>query len=212
MHAKRALIVVDIQNDFLPGGTLAVRNGNRILPVVARLIEFGDWDLVVMTQDWHPDDHVSFASNHPGHHPFDTVTLHYGPQVLWPDHCVAGTQGAAFSWVIGDSGADAIIRKGFESDVDSYSAFCAADGRTKTGLEGLLREKGITDIYVCGLATDYCVNFTALDGAKAGFKTTVITDASAAIDVNGSLAAAHDAWKKAGVAVIESAALVTDED
>ena len=199
MSHKRALIVVDVQNDFLPGGPLGVESGNRILPVVGNLIENGQWDLVVMTQDWHPADHVSFASNHPGRKPFEVIDLPYGSQVLWPNHCIAGTEGAQIAWVIGTTGADLVLRKGHDKSVDSYSAFCAADGHSITGLEAYLKAHEIEEIIVCGIATDFCVSYTALDGAKAGFKTSVVMDASAAIDTNGSLAVAKAAWKEAGI-------------
>ena len=204
MQHKRALIVVDVQNDFLPGGPLGVVSGNAILPIVGNLIDQGEWDLVVMTQDWHPADHVSFAANHEGCKPFEMIALPYGSQVLWPTHCVAGSEGAKLSWVIGDSGADLIIRKGQDKNIDSYSAFCAADGKTPTGLEAYLKAHKIDEIIVCGIATDFCVSFTALDGAKAGFKTSVVMDASAAIDTNGSLAAARAAWAKAGICEVMS--------
>ncbi len=199
MPHKRALIVVDVQNDFLPGGPLGVESGNRILPVVGNLIENGQWDLVIMTQDWHPADHVSFASNHPGRNPFEVIDLPYGSQMLWPKHCVAGTEGSQIACVIGTSGADLVLRKGHDKSVDSYSAFCAADGHSTTGLEAYLKAHEIEEIIVCGIATDFCVSYTALDGAKAGFKTSVVMDASAAIDTNDSLAVARAAWKEAGI-------------
>lgn len=205
-NAKRALIVVDIQNDFLPGGSLAVPRGTPVIAKAAALME-KDWDAIVMTQDWHPTDHASFAANHEGKAVYDMIELAYGPQVLWPVHCVEGTEGALFPAELKDTKADIVIRKGRDRDIDSYSAFCAADGKTKTGLAGWLNERGITDVFVCGLATDFCVSFTALDAAKAGFKTAVITDASAAIDLNGSLEAARRQWREAGIVEVTTAEL-----
>ena len=204
MQRKRALIVVDIQNDFLPGGALAVPSGAAVIGKADELME-GAWDAVVMTQDWHPKDHVSFAANNPGRSEGDMIMLPYGEQILWPVHCVAGTSGAAFPGRLSDRNADLIIRKGRERGIDSYSAFCAADGKTLTGLAGWLEERGITDVYVCGLATDFCVSYTAADAANAGFRTFVITDASAAIDIGGSLKAAEDTWRKLGISTVTTA-------
>jgi len=197
-----ALIVVDLQNDFLPGGALAVAGGDAVIPTVNDLIARAP--CVVMTQDWHPRDHVSFAANHPGHALYETISVPSGSQVLWPVHCVQGTAGAEISPLIDTKKACAIVRKGIRPDVDSYSGFVDADRRTRSGLAGLLRERGVTRVFVCGLATDFCVSWTALDAAGAGFETFVVTDASRAIDVNGSLAAARDAWRDAAIKEIQS--------
>ena len=186
---KHALIIVDLQKDFLPGGALAVPGGDKIVPVIHEVLEKNSWDCIVMTQDWHPAGHV-----------LDVIELPYGMQMLWPVHCVEGTDGAAIEGV-DTMKADLVLRKGRELNIDSYSAFCAADNETKTGLAGCLRERGITDVWVCGLALDYCVSFTAIDAAREGFDTHVITDASAAIDANGSLEKAEAAWRLACIDV-----------
>lgn len=170
-----ALILIDIQNDFLPGGSLAVPDGDAILPVVHRLIQ--RFDTVIATQDWHPVDHQSFASNHPGKAPFETTELHYGPQVLWPDHCIAGGPGADLC--LEDASLDRIqhlVRKGFRSGMNSYSAFLENDRATPTGLAGTLRERGITRLFFVGLATDYCVAYSALDAIALGFEAVVLLD------------------------------------
>lgn len=193
---KHALIIVDLQKDFLPGGALGVPGGDKAVPVIRAVLEDHPWDCVVMTQDWHPTGHVSFAVNHEGQHVLDVVDLPYGPQMLWPVHCVEGTERAEIEGV-DVAKADIVLRKGREVNIDSYSAFCAADNETKTGLAGFLRERGITDVWVCGLALDYCVSFTAIDAAREGFEVHVVTDASAAIDANGSLAKAEAAWRLA---------------
>lgn len=193
---KHALIIVDLQKDFLPGGALGVPGGDKAVPVIRAVLEDHPWDCVVMTQDWHPTGHVSFAVNHEGKHVLDVVDLPYGPQMLWPVHCVEGTEGAEIEGV-DVAKADIVLRKGREVNIDSYSAFCAADNETKTGLAGFLRERGITDVWVCGLALDYCVSFTAIDAAREGFEVHVVTDASAAIDANGSLAKAEAVWRLA---------------
>ena len=193
---KHALIIVDLQRDFLPGGALGVPGGDKAVPVIRAVLEVHRWDCVVMTQDWHPMEHVSFAVNHPGLHVLDVVDTHYGRQMLWPVHCVEGTEGADIVGVDVNK-ADIILRKGREAGVDSYSAFYAADNETKTGLAGCLRERGITDVWVCGLALDYCVSFTAIDAAREGFEVHIVTDASAAIDANSSLDKAEAAWRLA---------------
>ena len=192
-----ALIVVDMQYDFLPGGSLAVPRGDEILPVVNRLA--AAFEHVVLTQDWHPRDHASFASQHPGKRPFDTIRLAYGEQVLWPDHCVRGTPGARLHADLAIPHAALIVRKGLRRDIDSYSAFLEADRRTPTGLAGYLRERGIDELAVCGLAADFCVAFTALDARAAGFATGVVEDATRGIDTGGSLAAAWARMERAGV-------------
>ncbi len=191
------LLVVDVQYDFLPGGSLAVAGGDEIIPLVNRLGRA--FPHVVMTQDWHPGDHISFASNHPGASPFEIMQLPYGPQVLWPDHCVWGTRGAEFSSELELPQAQMVIRKGYHEVVDSYSAFREADRRTRTGLEGYLRERGLNRLFIAGLATDFCVAWTALDAREAGFETYVIEDATRAIDVEGSLAKAWDDMEGADV-------------
>lgn len=196
-----ALIVVDIQNDFLPGGALAVPRGDETVAIANRLMSL--FPTVVLTADWHPADHSSFASQHAGKAPYDVVPMPYGNQVLWPDHCVAGTTGADFAAGLETVRAHAVIRKGTDKNCDSYSGFLAADRKTPTGLAGYLKSRGVTTVFVCGLATDFCVAWTAQDAAAAGFKTYLIEDASRAIDAGGSLAAAMAGLKTAGVGVIE---------
>ena len=194
---RDALIVVDVQNDFLPGGSLAVAGGNEIIAPIERLAR--RFSNVVMTQDWHPANHISFASNHSGKKPFETIELDYGTQVLWPDHCIIGTQGAAFAPGLNLPGAQLIIRKGFHRDVDSYSGFREADRKTTTGLAGYLRERDFDRVFVVGLATDFCVGWTAIDARQAGFEAIVVEDACRAIDANGSLAKAWADMAAAGV-------------
>ena len=191
------LIIVDAQYGFMPGGGLAVADGDAVVPVINRIApRFAN---VVLTQDWHPADHISFAANHPGRAPFETITLPYGEQVLWPTHCVQGTRDAALHDDLRVPQAQLIIRKGFHRDVDSYSAFMEADRRTSTGLAAYLKARGITKLYLCGLATDYCVAWSAQDARAAGFEATVIEDACRAIDLNGSLARAWAHMAAAGV-------------
>ena len=191
------LVVVDVQNDFMPGGALAVPHGDEVVPLVNRLA--AKFENVVLTQDWHPRGHLSFASSHPGKKPFDTIELPYGTQVLWPDHCVQGTSGAAIHSDLNLAKAQLVIRKGHHRDIDSYSAFLEADRRTATGLAGYLRERGLKKLCVCGLATDFCVAWTALDARAAGFDTTILEDACRAIDRDGSLARAWAEMTAAGV-------------
>jgi nicotinamidase/pyrazinamidase len=191
------LVVVDVQNDFIPGGALAVPRGDEVVPAINRLM--ARFENVVLTQDWHPRRHASFASSHAGKKPFETIELPYGTQVLWPDHCVQGTSGAAFHPDLDLTKAQLVIRKGHHRDIDSYSAFLEADRKTATGLAGYLKERGFRKLHVCGLATDFCVAWTALDARAAGFDTTVIEDASRAIDLDGSLARAWDDMAAAGV-------------
>lgn len=187
---ESCLVVVDVQYDFMPGGALAVAKGDEVVPVINGLLP--RFENVVLTQDWHPKGHASFASAHAGKKPFETTRLGYGDQVLWPDHCVQGTPGAAIHADLQATKAQLVIRKGFHDGIDSYSGFIEADRRTSTGLAGYLKERGIRKVYVCGLATDFCVAWTALDARRTGFETTLIEDASRAIDLNGSLA---QAWK-----------------
>jgi nicotinamidase/pyrazinamidase len=197
--ATDALIVIDVQNDFCPGGALAVAGGDEIISQINGLM--GDFATVVLTQDWHPANHASFAANHPGAAVFSLTTMPYGPQVLWPTHCVQGTPGADFHTALRTDPAQLIVRKGFRAGIDSYSAFFENDRTTATGLEGYLRNRGVTAVTFVGLATDYCVAFSAVDAARLGFKSTVLQDACRAIDLNGSLAAARADMLAAGVAL-----------
>lgn len=200
----QALLVIDVQNDFCPGGALPVPEGDAVIPVINELT--GRFHHVLQTQDWHPDGHQSFASSHDEHAPYDTIAVDYGEQVLWPDHCVQGTEGAAFPPDLDTTPTELIIRKGFRPQIDSYSAFYENDGTTRTGLAGYLRERGIDTLYLCGLATDFCVKWSALDGRKEGFDVYVIEDATRGIDQDGSLAAAWKAMNEAGVQVISAEA------
>ncbi len=202
---KDALIVVDVQNDFCPGGRLAVQKGDEIVPLVNELAK--RFETVVLTQDWHPAGHSSFATSHPGSKPFDSIQLDYGEQVLWPDHCVQGSDGAGLHKDLAVPHAQLVLRKGWRKDVDSYSAFLEADRRSRTGLEGYLEERRIKRVFICGLATDFCVAWTALDARKLGFDCAVVEDACRAIDMQGSLALAWEKMKKAGVARIRSSDL-----
>jgi nicotinamidase/pyrazinamidase len=194
MHA---LLVIDVQNDFCPGGALAVNGGNEIVAGINALM--GQFDAVVLTQDWHPAGHSSFASTHAGAAPYDMMEMPYGPQVLWPDHCIQGSDGAAFHPLLKTEHADLVIRKGYNPAIDSYSAFFENDHKTPTGLEGYLRTRGIKEVTLVGLALDFCVNYSAVDAAQAGFKVTVRTDLCRAIDLNGSLVEAENAMRGAGV-------------
>ncbi len=197
-----ALIVIDVQNCFIPGGSLAVKEGDAIVPVINAMAK--KFPHVVLTQDWHTADHVSFASQHGGKKPFEAVKLPYGNQVLWPDHCVQGTDGAALHKDLNIPHAELVIRKGFRKGVDSYSAFLEADRKTSTGLGGYLKQRGIRNVYLCGLATDFCVAWSALDARKQGFTVAVVEDACRGIDLNGSLAAAWKDMTKAGVKRMQS--------
>lgn len=195
----KALIVIDVQNDFCPGGALAVAEGDQIVPGINRLMP--SFDAVILTQDWHPAGHSSFASSHEGATPMSMVEMPYGPQVLWPDHCIQGTAGAAFHADLHTDPADLIIRKGYNPKIDSYSAFFENDHKTPTGLHGYLQTRGINDITLVGLATDFCVNYSAIDAAQLGYKVTVNTDLCRGIDLDGSLDAALTAMTKAGITV-----------
>jgi nicotinamidase/pyrazinamidase len=199
------LLVIDIQNDFCPGGALAVVEGADIVPVANRLSE--RFPHVVMTQDWHPPGHQSFASAHPARKPFETITLAYGPQTLWPDHCVQATPGAAFHPGLRLPRAELVIRKGFRPAIDSYSAFFENDRRTPTGLAGYLRERGLERLFLVGLATDFCVHYSAIDARRLGFAVVLVEDGCRAIDLDGSLDLAMRAMAAAGVARVTSAAL-----
>ena len=197
--ATEALIVIDVQNDFCPGGALAVPGGDEIVPGINALMD--DFAAVILTQDWHPAGHSSFASSHTGHAPYEVIDMPYGPQVRWPDHCVIGSEGAAFHPDLRTDPADLIVRKGFRPGIDSYSAFFENDHETPTGLEGYLRSRGIEALTLVGLATDFCVNYSAVDAAQLGFRVSVLTSLCRAIDLDGSLAAARSGMEKAGVAL-----------
>ena len=195
------LLIIDVQNDFCPGGALAVADGDAVVPVINRLAQ--RFDHVVLTQDWHPPVHSSFATSHAGSAPFETIAMPYGQQTLWPDHCVQGTPGAAFHPQLMTEKAELVIRKGFRAAIDSYSAFFENDRTTPTGLSGYLRERGLKRIFMVGLATDYCVNYSALDARRLGFDTVVVGSACRAIDLAGSLAIAQAAMAEAGVQAID---------
>jgi len=196
---REVLLIVDVQNDFCPGGALAVAEGDAIVPSINRLAQ--SFAHVVLTQDWHPPGHASFASSHPGKRPFDTIEVSYGAQTLWPDHCVQGTQGAAFHPKLDVPHAELVLRKGFRKSIDSYSAFCENDRRTATGLAGYLRERGFERVTLCGLATDFCVAFSAIDGRGAGFDVALVTSACRGIDHEGSLDRALRSMVEAGVSL-----------
>lgn len=195
-----ALIVIDVQNDFCPGGALAVPGGDEIVSGINALMAGAD--AVVLTQDWHPAGHSSFASSHAGKAPYDMIEMPYGPQVLWPDHCVQGSEGARFHPALDTDRAEMVVRKGYRSAIDSYSAFFENDRTTPTGLEGYLRTRGIPDLVMVGLATDFCVHYSAVDAARLGFDVTVRMDLCRAIDLDGSLAAAETAMTDAGVTLM----------
>jgi len=191
------LIVVDIQNDFCPGGNLSVPRGDEVVPIINRLARH--FQNVVLTQDWHPPDHLSFASAHPGKKPYDTVMMPYGPQILWPDHCVQSTDGAAFHWDLHVPHAALILRKGIHRQIDSYCTFYENDRTTPTGLVAYLRERGFARVFLAGLAFDFCVRYSAEDASREGFQVVVIEDACRGIDVDGSMAAARDSFDKLSV-------------
>jgi len=191
------LVIIDVQNDFCPGGALAVADGDAVVPVVNRLAE--KFDHVVLTQDWHPAGHSSFATSHPGSAPFASISMPYGQQTLWPDHCIQGSAGAVFHPKLETTRAELVIRKGFRPEIDSYSAFYENDRKTPTGLSGYLRERGLRRIFMAGLATDYCVHYSAVDARRLGFDTVLVEAGCRAIDLAGSLAAAWAAMGDAGV-------------
>jgi nicotinamidase/pyrazinamidase len=203
--ANDVLLVVDVQNDFCPGGRLAVPRGDEVVPVINRLVR--SFAHVVLTQDWHPAGHHSFASSHPGKQPFESTRLHYGEQVLWPDHCVQGTAGAEFHADLDIPHAALVIRKGFRSTIDSYSALYENDRKTPTGLAGYLRERGFARVYLAGLAFDFCVRYSAEDALREGFAPVVIEDACRGIDMSGSIAGTRDAFAKLGIPCITSESL-----
>jgi nicotinamidase/pyrazinamidase len=200
----RALLIVDMQNDFCPGGALAVPEGDEVVPVINDLAN--EFDHVLQTQDWHPAGHQSFASSHPQHDPYDVIEVDYGEQVLWPDHCVQGTEGAEFHPDLDTTHTELVLRKGFRPEIDSYSAFFENDGETRTGLTAYLRERGIDTLFLCGLAADFCVKWSAVDGRKEGFDVFVVEDATRGIDQDGSLAAAWKEMNDAGVQDVSSEA------
>lgn len=200
------LVLVDLQYDFMPGGALAVAGGDTLVPVANRLAE--RFAHVVVTQDWHPAGHSSFASQHPGHAPFESVEMTYGAQTLWPDHCVQGTAGAELHRDLALDRADLILRKGHRSGIDSYSVFMENDHATPTGLAGFLRERGFRRLFFAGLATDFCVAWSVQDARKAGFEAVILTDACRAIDLGGSLDAAMADMRAAGAVVAETASVL----
>jgi nicotinamidase/pyrazinamidase len=197
LQNNKALIVVDVQNGFTPGGNLAVAHADQIIPQINQLGDY--FEHIILTQDWHPAQHISFAENHEGKQPFEQIELAYGPQVLWPSHCVQGSPDADFHPALDLPQAQLIIRKGTHVDIDSYSAFMEADRKTTTGLAGYLKERGIDTVYIVGIATDFCVAWTAIDASRLGFTTYVIADATKAIDLNGSLQHAWQDMLAAGV-------------
>jgi nicotinamidase/pyrazinamidase len=205
LRDQDVLLVVDIQNDFCPEGRLAVPRGDEVVPVVNRLAtRFRD---VLLTQDWHPLGHLSFASTHPGRKPYDTIAASYGPQILWPDHCVQGTPGAEFRKDLEIAHAELVLRKGYHRDIDSYSAFYENDRRTRTGLAGYLRERGFTRVFLAGLAFDFCVRYSAEDAKNEGFDVIVFEDACRAIDVGGSVLATRTTFNTIGVCCVSADAV-----
>ncbi|WP_166219342.1 bifunctional nicotinamidase/pyrazinamidase [Pseudomonas atagonensis] len=207
ISSRTALLVIDVQNDFIPGGKLPVPEGDLIVPLINDLAR--RFKQVIIAQDWHPSGHASFASSHPGRSPYDIIQLPYGEQTLWPDHCVQGSAGAEFHPQLDLPHAQLIIRKGCNPDIDSYSAFLEADRKTTTGLAGYLKERGIDTVYMVGLALDFCVMFSALDARAAGFNAFVVQDACRGIDLDGSMAAAFERMQGAGVGLIQSAEVPT---
>lgn len=198
----KALLIVDVQNDFCPGGKLAVPDGDAVVPVINSLID--QFDIIIQTQDWHPSDHSSFASNHKNKEPYSTIELDYGTQVLWPDHCVQGSRGAEFHPELNTKKTQVFIRKGFRKNIDSYSTFFENDQTTVTGLTGYLKERQVKEIYTTGLATDFCVKWSVLDGINEGFKMYLVKDAVRGIDLDGSLHAAFNEMKDRGAVIITS--------
>ena len=202
-----ALLIVDVQNDFCPGGALEVPNGDQVVPVINKLSKA--FDVVVQTQDWHPEGHSSFASSHEGKEPFETIKMPYGDQVLWPDHCVQGSKGADFHPELETDRSQLIIRKGFRKEIDSYSAFYENDDETTTGLTGYLRERDIDTLYAVGLATDFCVKWSVVDGLKEGFELYVVEDAVKGIDIEGSVEQAWSEMQEAGARKISSSSILS---
>jgi nicotinamidase/pyrazinamidase len=204
---RDVFLVVDLQNDFCPGGGLGVPNGDQVVPVINRLAKW--FSHIVLTQDWHPPGHLSFASSHPGKKPHDFIEAPYGPQILWPDHCVQGTRGAEFRSDLDIAKAELILRKGYHKTIDSYSAFYENDRTTPTGLGGYLRERGFTRVFVAGLAFDFCVRYSAEDAHREGFETVVFEDACRSIDVDGSAQATRDLFKRLSIGCVSSGVLST---
>lgn len=204
--AEQALLIIDVQNDFCPGGALEVPEGDRVVPVINRLS--GAFDIVLQTQDWHPEGHSSFASSHEGRDPFETVEMPYGEQVLWPDHCVQGSEGAEFHPDLVTRRSQLIVRKGFRREIDSYSAFYENDNETVTGLAGYLRSRNIDTLYAAGLATDFCVKWSVLDGLREGFGIRVVEDAVRGIDIEGSVDRAWSEMRNAGAEKVRSSDLL----
>lgn len=205
INTHDVLVVVDVQNDFCPGGALAVGDGDAVIAVIHRIAPL--FEHVILTQDWHTAGHQSFASAHPGKRPFEQVEVAYGVRTLWPDHCVQGTRGAEFHPALGLTRAELILRKGFRPEIDSYSAFFENDRRTGTGLGGYLRERGVARVFVAGLAYDYCVGYSALDARRIGLEAVVVKDACRAIDLDGSMEQIEAEFAAAGVEVVESSKL-----
>lgn len=205
LREEDVLLVVDVQNDFCPGGNLAVPDGNAVVQIINRLAR--GFAHVVLTQDWHPAGHLSFASSHPGKQPYETIQVSYGSQILWPAHCVQGTRGAAFRDDLAIPHAELILRKGYHRAIDSYSAFYENDRTTRTGLTGYLRERGFKRVFLAGLAFDFCVRYSAEDAHREGFEAVVIEDACRGIDVGGSMAATRDAFKTLGIACVAAGAV-----
>lgn len=201
-----ALLIIDVQNDFCPGGALEVSAGDEVVPVINKLSSY--FDIVLQTQDWHPRGHTSFASSHADKAPYETIEMPYGQQVLWPDHCVQGEEGSAFHPKLDTQKTQLIVRKGFRKDIDSYSAFFENDNTTATGLAGYLRERDIDHFYAVGLAADFCVKWSVLDGIEEGFDVTVIEDAVKGIDMEGSVAKAWDEMQEAGAQRIQSSEIL----
>jgi nicotinamidase/pyrazinamidase len=199
------LIAVDLQNDFCPGGSLSVPRGHEVVPLINRLANH--FDHIVLTQDWHPPDHLSFASSHPGKKPYETIVVDYGPQILWPDHCVQTTRGAEFHKDLGVPHASLVLRKGHHRDIDSYSTFYENDRKTPTGLVGYLRERGFTRVFLAGLAFDFRVRYSADDAHREKFDVVIFEDACRGIDVNGSIKATHESFRTLGIVTTTTAAL-----
>jgi nicotinamidase/pyrazinamidase len=202
IHPNAALLVIDLQPDFMPGGALAVAGGDEILPLINSLA--AKFDHVILTQDWHPPQHISFASSHSGQAPFTQIDVAYGPQTLWPDHCLQHSAGAALHPALDVPHAELILRKGFRREIDSYSAFLENDHKTPTGLAGYLRERGLQRLFIAGLAYDFCVRFSAIDGKALGFETIVIEDATRAVGLPGSVDATNTAFAATGIPRISS--------
>lgn len=198
----KALLIIDVQNDFCPGGKLAVPDGDAVVPIINNLI--AHFDIIIQTQDWHPSDHSSFASNHIGKNPYETIKMGYGTQVLWPDHCIQNSKGADFHPELNTQKTQVVIRKGFRKEIDSYSTFFENDKVTATGLSGYLRERGVNILYVVGLATDFCVKWSVLDGIEEGFKLFLVQDAVRGIDISGSLQIALEEMKEKGAVFVTS--------